>query len=174
MMTRSDAVRDRAARRFVHLSAVALAAALFQACGQPDADPDGMAVNPDAVMDTTPAGTPAPPSREVIADDQSRLVSAELREWAVRLSRDTVQAGQITFEAMNTGTHDHMLEVEGEGIEAETDVIEPGGTATLTVDLQPGRYEVYCPVEDERDHQDEGMTTWLVVVPADRAPPVVQ
>lgn len=173
-MIRTDAAVARSSSRPIHLPFILMAAALLQACGQPDADPDGMAVDGDAVMDTTPAGTPAPPSRDVIADDLSRLVTAELREWAVRLSRDTVEAGQITFEAMNTGTHDHMLEVEGEGIEAETDLIMPGGTATLTVDLRPGRYEVYCPVENELVHQEEGMTARLVVVPAERPPPVVQ
>lgn len=143
-----------------------LALAALPGCGQPDDDLDGMAVDRDAAMDTTPAGTPAPPSPDVIAEDQERVVSVNLREWTVELSRPTVPAGEVTFEAMNTGTVEHALEVEGEGVEEETAPIPPGGTATLTVTLGPGTYEVYCPVTGEYDHQAQGMTTTLVVTEA--------
>lgn len=133
-------------------------------CGQPDEIPqeDGqtLAVDPDAAMDTTPAGTPAPPS---FAMDQQRRIEVRLLEWEVQTSQDTVPAGEITFQVMNTGTMHHALEVEGQGMEEETEHIEAGGTATLTVRLEPGTYELYCPIVGERNHQEMGMTTELVV-----------
>jgi uncharacterized cupredoxin-like copper-binding protein len=165
MKMTTDISRLRFGRRALPLVAL-LAIAPLAACGQPDDELDGMAVDEDAAMDTTPAGTPAPPSPAAIADDQTRVISVELREWAVELSRDTVPAGEMTFQAMNAGTMEHALEVEGQGVEQETEHIAPGGTATLTVRLRPGTYEVYCPVVGQYDHQAQGMTTTLVVTDA--------
>src|SRR2546429_3927426 len=36
----------------------------------------------------------------------------------------------------------HAFEVEGQGIERETELIQPGSTATLTLTLKVGTYEV--------------------------------
>ncbi len=38
--------------------------------------------------------------------------------------------------------------------------LAPGGTGTLQVDLEPGTYEIYCPVGD---HADRGMRMALTV-----------
>lgn len=154
----------------------ALPLALAACGGEEDANnhEKSMAVDPDAAMDTTPAGTPAPPSPGTIADDQRRRVSVRLLEWDVQTSRDTVPAGEITFEVMNTGTMEHALEVEGGSVEEETDHIAPGGTATLTLRLEPGTYELYCPVVNGGEHRARGMRTELVVSAEDptlMAPP---
>jgi uncharacterized cupredoxin-like copper-binding protein len=78
-------------------------------------------------------------------------------------SVDLEQAGTYAFEVVNEGEAAHALEVEGEGIEEETDTLEPGQRATLTVELEGGTYELYCPVED---HADRGMTGKLQVAGA--------
>src|SRR2546427_164671 len=75
-------------------------------------------------------------------------VSAKLSEWKVELSASTVPAGAVTFTVTNAGTIPHAFEIEGHGIEHETDEIQPGSTATLTLTLKLGTYEVYCPVGD--------------------------
>jgi uncharacterized cupredoxin-like copper-binding protein len=65
------------------------------------------------------------------------------------------KAGKVRFEVSNDGQVVHALEVEGPGEEAETDNIQPGKSATLTVDLsKPGMYEMYCPVGN---HKQQGM-----------------
>ena len=69
-------------------------------------------------------------------------------------------AGQVTFTVANDGKQTHALEVEGNGVEEETDSIAPGESGTLTVDLQPGEYEFYCPIDG---HRDQGMEGTLVV-----------
>lgn len=140
--------------------------ATLVACGEPEDERDSLAVDEDAAMDTTPAGTPAPPSVDVITEDQRRQVAVRLVEWAVEISSDTVPAGEITFQVMNSGTMNHAFEVEGQGVEEETPIVQPGGTATLTVSLEPGTYELYCPVQDEYDHKQQGMTNTLVVTAA--------
>ena len=51
-----------------------------------------------------------------------------------------------------------------EGMEEEVERIEAGADAVLVVDLRPGSYEVYCPVEDNTgNHKQKGMTTRLTV-----------
>jgi plastocyanin len=95
-------------------------------------------------------------------------VSARLTEWKVELSERTIAAGTVTFTVANVGSIPHALEVEGQGIEQETAVIQPGASATLTLTLKPGTYEVYCPVGND-SHKKLGMETRLTVGSATRA-----
>jgi uncharacterized cupredoxin-like copper-binding protein len=74
---------------------------------------------------------------------------------------NVASTGSVTFEAANDGQVDHALEVEGNGVEEETDTISPGSSAKLTVDLsKPGTYEVYCPIDN---HRQMGMEATLTV-----------
>jgi uncharacterized cupredoxin-like copper-binding protein len=69
-------------------------------------------------------------------------------------------AGTVTFQVTNNGSFEHALEVEGQGVEEETETIAPGESAELTVDLsQAGSYEIYCPVDGHRKKGMEGTLT---------------
>ena len=71
------------------------------------------------------------------------------------------EPGTYQLEAVNTGSTQHGVEIEGNGVEEETETIGPGETATMTVELdQDGTYELYCPVGN---HKDQGMEGTLVV-----------
>ncbi len=94
-------------------------------------------------------------------------VTATLSEWKVELSERRIAPGAVTFTVMNAGSIPHALEVEGEGIEQETEVIQPGARATLTLTLKPGTYEVYCPVGED-SHKKLGMDTRLRVEGGER------
>jgi plastocyanin len=69
-------------------------------------------------------------------------------------------AGETTFTLVNDGKFPHALEIEGEGVEQESDTIEGGETTELTVELAAGEYELYCPVGN---HRQQGMEGTLVV-----------
>jgi hypothetical protein len=90
-------------------------------------------------------------------------VRVDLSEWTIRLSQPSVAAGPVSFTVTNGGSIPHAFEVEGQGTERETAVIQPGATASLALTLTPGRYELYCPVGGD-SHKKLGMETHLMVV----------
>jgi plastocyanin len=72
----------------------------------------------------------------------------------------TAKTGKATIVLDNPSSLPHAVEVEGQGIEEETDTIGKGETAKVTFDLKPGEYEYYCPVDG---HKAGGMTGTLTV-----------
>jgi uncharacterized cupredoxin-like copper-binding protein len=101
------------------------------------------------------------------APSEAPLQTITITETDFALEPDSVtveKPGTYAFEVVNEGDVAHALEVEGEGIEEETDTLDPGQRATLTVELDGGTYELYCPVGD---HADRGMTGKLEVAGGD-------
>ena len=79
------------------------------------------------------------------------------------LEPKTVQldaAGTYTFKVTNDGQTQHALEIEGNGVEEETDTLAPGDSGEVTVELAAGEYELYCPIDG---HRANGMEGTLVV-----------
>jgi uncharacterized cupredoxin-like copper-binding protein len=73
-----------------------------------------------------------------------------------------VKSGNVTFNLKNDGQVSHSLEIEdvnGQDQEIEGDV-SPGQSGTLKVNLPPGKYEFYCPVDS---HKQMGMTGEITV-----------
>ncbi|HLM27332.1 MAG TPA: plastocyanin/azurin family copper-binding protein [Thermoleophilaceae bacterium] len=71
----------------------------------------------------------------------------------------SAEAGKTTIDFQNASQVPHAVEVEGNGIEKETKTIQ-GGKASLALDLKPGKYEFYCPVDG---HKQQGMEGTLTV-----------
>jgi plastocyanin len=73
----------------------------------------------------------------------------------------TAQAGSVTIALVNPDGNQlpHAIEVEGNGVEEETETIQPGGSASVTFELEPGTYELYCPVGNHREQGMEGTLT---------------
>jgi plastocyanin len=85
-----------------------------------------------------------------------QTIDVHLSEFVLDPSSVSVQKpGTYTFHAINDGRFVHALEIEGHGVEEETDDIQPGENADLTVELSAaGDYELYCPIDG---HREKGM-----------------
>jgi plastocyanin len=82
----------------------------------------------------------------------SQTFSISESDFGLTPSTVTIDApGTYTFEATNDGGVDHSLEIEGNGVEEETETIGPGESASVTVDLETGTYEMYCPISNHRE-----------------------
>jgi plastocyanin len=70
----------------------------------------------------------------------------------------TAPAGEVSIELVNESSVPHAVEVEGNGVEEESETVT-GSNTTLSVDLEPGEYVFYCPVGNHRAGGMEGTLT---------------
>lgn len=141
---------------------MALCAVAVLGVGCADADDPGDDTSPATVpadaIDAT-GTTTLPPD-----DGELRTIDVTLTEWNVGMSQASVAAGAIAFVVRNSGSVVHRFEVEGNGEEWASEDLNPGDEVTMSLNLTPGTYEVYCPVVVEgTDHRAQGMTTTLRV-----------
>ena len=138
------------------LCALALVAA---GCGGDDNDDSGSSGS-SANTDTSGSGGGASDTGGGGAAQTLKL-SAD-PGGALKFDKSTLsaKAGKATIVLDNPSSLPHAVEVEGQGIEEETDTINKGETAKVTVTLKPGKYEYYCPVDG---HKAGGMTGTLTV-----------
>ena len=161
-------------RRFMAFLAVALVASLLAigavACSDDD-DDDGN--GEDTPVPTEDGG------------DGGSTVNVSLTEFQIVPDVESAPAGSITFNADNIGGDVHELVIvstdlapdalptgddgsvdeAGEGIDVlfEIEEFDPGGSESLTVDLDAGNYVLICNVVEEEDdgtveaHYAEGM-----------------
>jgi uncharacterized cupredoxin-like copper-binding protein len=79
------------------------------------------------------------------------MVTATETEFHIALSQTTFAPGTYTFEAKNAGTFPHALTVDGPGVaDQATSTLQPGQSGSVTVNLQAGKYTIYCPVDGHR------------------------
>jgi uncharacterized cupredoxin-like copper-binding protein len=91
----------------------------------------------------------------------AKTIQVKETEFELKPAEITLdKPGTYAFKAVNSGDTVHALEVEGQGIEEETEEIEPGQSAELKVRLKAGTYELYCP---GGSHKEEGMEGKLTV-----------
>lgn len=114
-------------------------------------------------------------ARESEAPEADATVKVSLIEYEVIPDVDTLSAGTVRFEATNdSGSLVHelaILRVATDGsLEplGEIEDIAPGDSVAITVELEPGRYQLACllvPGEagSTRDHYQEGMWTLFTV-----------
>lgn len=113
------------------------------------------------------------------ADENAEVVSVDLADFTIELSRDTVPAGRVTFAVRSDGPSVHEIEIfdgasPGQTLPVEQSVADttglelvdevenllPGSTNQLTVDLDPGTYLIICNLPT---HYANGMWAILTV-----------
>jgi uncharacterized cupredoxin-like copper-binding protein len=161
----------RSPRRAAAALVLAVGIGLVAGCSGDDAASGTAAETPAA--DTPAADTPAaapsssaaasPPSSPAAPEPPApaQTVAVTEGEMFIELSADSYSAGSYTFEVTNTGrmAHDFVVEQGGSDV-AATEVLQPGQSATLEVELTPGDYVFYCSVGN---HRAMGMETPVTV-----------
>lgn len=108
-------------------------------------------------------------------------VTASVSEWAVVVDQAAMPAGEVTFTVTNEGTIGHEflvvrtdlpsgeIPVEGEAFSEENESLElineigefaAGTTESLSLDLEPGAYQLVCNLSG---HYANGMHTPFTV-----------
>lgn len=105
-----------------------------------------------------PEATPAQPSTSEPAGGMDATVNVTLVDGSIKLRPTEVPAGKTTFALANSGTLPHSLAIDGISINAPT--LRAGQKGSVTVDLKPGTYTLYCPVDG---HRAMGMLAKLIV-----------
>lgn len=89
-------------------------------------------------------------------------VEVVLDEYTIEMPH-TLPPGPTTFLLRNAGQKSHSFKIQGPGIDVTLEaVVRPKATQNLQVTLQPGEYEIVCPIGS---HAAKGMTMKLVVKP---------
>ena len=151
-------------RKTLAMLAVAVPLAIFPlalaACGDDDDDDDTTAAAP-ATTTEAEATTTEETTTEAEGGGGGETVDVSLSDFAIDPPNPSVGAGTVTFAVSNDGQALHNLEIEGNGLEEElSSDLSAGDSGELTVDLQPGTYEWYCPIGN---HQSLGMDGELTV-----------
>ena len=112
-------------------------------------------------QDTATVNTPQPSGANAgNANAAGAAINVTLKEMTVALDKTQASAGTTTFVVQNNGHARHNFAINGNGVEQKTPLLEPGQSATLTVDLSPGTYEYKCTVPG---HDMAGMQGTLTV-----------
>lgn len=144
---------------------VAAAGLLLAGCGGSDeGTPAADAPAADTTAAEQPAGEAGTSSAEGGAPEtEPDTVNVRLTEYRIQMPR-TLPAGPTVFRVTNAGAAQHNFEVEGEAApglgEAFGRNLRPTQTRDLDVQLEPGKYKVFCPVEN---HALQGMLLILHV-----------
>ena len=139
-------------KSFVLIAVVLTIPLTLAACGGDDDDETTAASDTTTTEDTpTEAATGGGGGGETV--DISEV------EFAIEPKEVTTKAGEVTFAVSNDGSAPHNLEVEGNGIEEVSETIDGGQKTDLTVNLEPGEYEMYCAIPGHREQGMEGTVT---------------
>jgi len=134
------------------LAVIALAAFGLAACGDDDDDDGG---------DTTAAATTTQETTAAGGGGSTVKVAAPANgDFAYEPNELTAKAGAVTIDFDNPATLSHDVVVEDESGQelGKTDLVSQGSAST-TVDLQPGTYTFFCDVPGHREGGMEGTLT---------------
>jgi len=128
-------------RRLALTASVAGLALVIASCG------GGTASSPPGAAASATTSSPATSSSPA-----GHQVTVQMTDFHLALSEQTLTPGTYTFAAINSGHDEHAIEIDGPGVSdlRTPGVVAPGQSASLTVALQPGAYDIYCPVGDHR------------------------
>ena len=142
----------KAARTVCAVGATALILGIT-ACGDDDEPTAGGGAAEPA---TTQSGTPAPAESGDLA-----LSASEKGGLKFDKSELAAPAGEVTITMTNPDGDQmpHNIALEGDGVDEQGEVVQPGGTSEVKTELKPGTYTFFCSVGQHRQAGMEGTLT---------------
>ncbi len=140
------------------IGAAALAALALAACGSSSSSSSSStAAAPPA--STTATGSAAAPTAGAVVVKLSADPTGALK---FNVSTLHAKAGTVTLQMANPSGSGvpHGVAVQGNGVDKDSKIVQPGASASVTVTLKPGTYSFYCPVAG---HEAAGMKGTLIV-----------
>ena len=144
-------------KSFVLIAVVLTIPLTLAACGGDDDDETTAASDTTTTEETTTEDTTS--AEATGGGGGGETVDISEVEFAIEPKEVSTKAGEVTFAIANDGSIPHNLEVEGNGIEEVSKTIEGGQKTDLTVNLEPGEYEMYCAIPGHREQGMEGTVT---------------
>ena len=141
--------------RTVTLTAVIGAALALAGCGGSSSSSSSSTAAPASSAAATDAAA------ATVAAAAGAQVAVTESEFKIDLPATAVKAGTVTFAVKNAGSFGHDLTIDGPGVAGKgSGTIAGGADGTLTVDLKPGTYTLYCSIDG---HRASGMETTITV-----------
>jgi uncharacterized cupredoxin-like copper-binding protein len=140
--------------------AAASAALAFAGCGSSDNKSDSSTAASTPPPTQTQTSTTPAPSGGSGAGGNLKLSADPSGQLKFDKSSLTGKAGKVTLVMDNPSSVPHAVAVEGKGVDKDGNTVGKGGVSKVTVDLKPGKYEFYCPVDG---HKDAGMKGTLTI-----------
>lgn len=94
------------------------------------------------------------------------VVTMSAVEFAFQPATVSTSSSSVTFNVTNNGQFPHNVQFDGQDAAIFANDLTAGQSATATVNLAPGTYTFYCPVDG---HRDRGMVGTLTVAGAAQA-----
>jgi uncharacterized cupredoxin-like copper-binding protein len=100
---------------------------------------------------TTPSGGGGGSKLKVDADPSG----------ALKFTKSTLDAksGKVTITMDNPSPVQHGVAVKGSGLDVKGNTVGQGGVSTVSTNLNPGKYEFYCPVDGHEQAAKKGTLT---------------
>jgi uncharacterized cupredoxin-like copper-binding protein len=149
-------------RTTLSFGALALTALALSACGSSKkSSSTATPASTPAAASTTSSSTSGGGSSNASAGALT-LGAVESNGLAFSEKTLTAKAGSVTVTLDNASgnAQPHGVAVEGNGVDKDSKVVQPGSTASVTLTLKPGKYTFYCPVPG---HRAAGMVGTLTV-----------
>ena len=104
--------------------------------------------------------------KEYAGKEKENVVRVKLSDYDMELLNEKpIGPGLTVFEVTNEGEKEHSFAIEGlDVMQRLEENLKPGETRTISVELKPSGYNIYCPIDN---HKNMGMASVIRITEPD-------